>query len=119
MNNPNFPGNEFLNNNTDFPPQGFIDSKANFPRMPNNIEGFDNDYFQNMNNPYYNNYQEAFGSQEDYENQGNFMFENNMKMKVNGQINSNNQLDYKRENMKNNYVNRGNINSKNIEVEDN
>lgn len=117
MNNPNFSGNNYFNNDSDFPTQGFIDSKANFPRMPNNLVGFDNSYFQNMNYPYYNNYEEGFGNQEDYDNQGNLMIENNMKMKVNGQSN-NNPIDFKRENIHNAYNNKKNINSNDTGVED-
>ncbi len=125
MNNANFAANSFFNNNNinpDFANQGFMDGNAaaNFPRMPYNLEAFNNGFLQNLNHAFDNNsniYEEGFGNgQEDYGNKSNLIMENNMKVKVNGQINVG-QVDFKKENFSNNYHSKGNVNSNNFGVE--
>ena len=117
MNNGNFAGNNFINynNNNSEPSKGFIDkNKASLLRMPNDLESFNNGYFQNLN---YDCEEDFSNNQEDYDNKGDLIIENNLKIKVNGQ-NNNNQMGFKNENIRNFYNSKRNVNSNDIGVED-
>jgi hypothetical protein len=90
--NPNFAAENNFINNSAFP-QEFMDNNLNLPWMDNNM-----DNFKNINYPSYNNHEENFRNQEDFKNQGSYMG-NSMKIKVNGQINNNNNDEFPNENI--------------------
>jgi len=117
MNNANLAGNNFFNghiNNSDLA-QGYMEkNKANFPRMPIDFDGFNYGHLQNLNYPI----EQGFcNNHEDYAYQGNFMLENNRKIKVNGQI-KNNQTEFIKESKIIAYSTEGNVNINNFDVDD-
>jgi len=108
--NPNFAAeNNFINNSAFL--QEFMENNFNLSRTANNM-----DNFKNINYPSYNNHEENFRNQEDFKNQGSYI-DNSMKIKVNGQINNNDE--FPNQNIKNNNFNsKGNNNSNQIRNED-